>query len=252
MGKHSNALNGNPGWSKWERILFKFTFGWVIIFIFSFSFPHSFIPDIGKYTSPYFEHIVKWFAANILKIKRNYISQIISDSLGFYIHALLVVFYAGISTLVWTIIDKNKKAYPLLSYYFLVFIRYYLALQMMVYGYNKLFKYQFYLPEPNTLFTTLGATYKDLLYWSTMGVSRSYTMFGGIMEIIAAVLLLFRRTYIVGGLLFISIMINVAAINFCFDVSVKLYTLFLLLLGIIIVLPFLKKMLILKRGINTK
>ena len=106
-----------------------------------------------------------------------------------------------------------------------------------MYGFNKLFKWQFYLPEPNTLFTTLGNTYRDLLYWSTMGSSHSYNIFLGLTEIIAAVLLFFRRTRIAGSLLAIGILVNIVMVNFSFDISVKVYSLFLLLLAVVIAVP---------------
>lgn len=234
--------NIENNWIGFEKLLFKFMFAWVIIFSFSFSFPHQLVPDIGHYTAPFFERIVKWFAKNILHINKPYTSQLISDSTGLYIHALLVIFYALLITIGWSLVDKNKRVYKNLLSTFLIFIRYYLALQLFTYGFSKVFKWQFYLPEPNTLFTTLGQTPKDLLYWSTMGSSKAYTMFNGIVEVIAALLLLFRKTVLIGALLVFGIMINVVAINFSFDISVKLYSLFLLLLSCILIAPFAKQL----------
>jgi uncharacterized membrane protein YphA (DoxX/SURF4 family) len=121
-----------------------------------------------------------------------------------------------------------------------VFCRYYLALQMFIYGFNKVFKWQFYLPEPNTLFTRLGDISPDLLYWSTMGLSRPYTIFAGLMEIIPAILLLFRRTYILGVVLLFLVLVNVWVINLSFDISVKMYSSFLLLITGYLIAPYIK------------
>lgn len=229
-------------WSQARKNLFRFIFVYVLLFINSFSFPHSFIPDIGKYTAPFFEALVKWFADSVLKLKYAYTSNLISDSTGMYLHAFLFIFISALICLIWSLLDRKRKNYEKLLYWFRVVICYYLAMQLFTYGFSKLFKWQFYLPEPNTLFTTVGNTPRDLLYWSTMGISRPYTMFMGCAELITALLLLFRRTRLAGALLAIAILINVVMVNFCFDISVKLYSCFLLMLSIIIIIPDAKRL----------
>ncbi len=229
-------------WSVFKKIIFRFVFVYILIFINSFSFPHNFIPDIGKYTSPLFEILVKWFGGSVLKIDHTYTSELISDSTGMYIHVFLFVFISGLVCLIWTLLDRKQENYIRLFYWFIVIVSYYLAMQLFTYGFSKIFKWQFYLPEPNTLFTTLGNTPRDLLYWSTMGSSRPFVLFIGLIEITAASLLLFKRTRLLGSLLAIGILVNVVIVNFCFDISVKLYSCFLLLLGIIIVAPDVKRL----------
>lgn len=231
-------LTNKNNWSGFQKFIFKLLFCWVVIFVFSFSFSYRLLPDIGAYTSPFFESAVRWFAKYILQLRHPYNSSLVSDSTGLYIHALLVLCYAVIISLVWTIIDKNRPSYNRLFYLFCAGIRYYLALQLFTYGFSKVFKWQFYLPEPNTLFTTVGETPKDLLYWSAMGASRAYSIFSGMAELIAASLLLFRKTYIIGALFATGILFNVVAINFGFDISVKLFSLFLLLLCLVLLTPF--------------
>ena len=113
----------------------------------------------------------------------------------------------------------------------------YLSLIMLRYGFDKLFKAQFYLPEPNTLYTPLGLLDKDILYWSTMGTSRSYNVFMGLLELVPAVLLLFRKTRILGAAVLAGVLLNVVVVNFSFDISVKLYSLFLLLISLLLLLP---------------
>ena len=41
-------------------------------------------------------------------------------------------------------------------------VAWFLALQLLQYGFDKVFKHQFYLPEPNTLYTPLGLLPPDL------------------------------------------------------------------------------------------
>ena len=47
-----------------------------------------------------------------------------------------------------------------------------------------------------------------------------------LLEILAAVLILIKRTRLMGLLLSLGILINVVAVNFGFDISVKLFSLF--------------------------
>jgi hypothetical protein len=117
-------------------------------------------------------------------------------------------------------------------------ILFYLCLQLLKYGADKIFKNQFYLPEPNTLFTPVGFVEKDLLYWSTMGASYGYNIFLGTLEMLAAVLVFVKRTRLAGLLLSLGILLNIVAVNFCFDISVKLFSLFLLYLNLYLLLPY--------------
>ena len=115
---------------------------------------------------------------------------------------------------------------------------YYLSLQLLKYGFDKLFKAQFYLPEPNTLYTPFGQLGKDILFWTTMGTSWSFNVFMGMMELIPAIMLLFKRTRVLGLVLATSVLLPVVMINFSFGISVKLYASFLLFLSVLLLSPF--------------
>jgi uncharacterized membrane protein YphA (DoxX/SURF4 family) len=225
-----------------EKLFFRFSFVFVILFVGSFSFPQNYIPDFGKYGSPFFEMMARWSGVHIFGITHPCTYELVSDSTGMYINAFNIFFISILVSVGWSFIDRQRKNYARLRYWFFVLIRYYLALQLFVYGFNKFFKWQFYLPEPNTLFTSMGNTPKDLLYWSSMGTSRLYSMFTGSLEILAATFLLFRKTLLTGVLISLGIMINVLMINFGFDISVKLYSCFLLFLCCILILPDAKRL----------
>jgi hypothetical protein len=62
------------------------------------------------------------------------------------------------------------------------------------------------------------------LAWTFLGFSKAYNYFMGIAEAGGGLLLLFRRTAIFGVLLSMIVTSNIVAINFCFDVPVKLYS----------------------------
>ncbi len=105
---------------------------------------------------------------------------------------------------------------------------FFLALHLVKYGVDKIFLNQFYTPEPNILFTPYGNLDKDMLYWSTMGLAPGYSVFLGLTEVAAAVLLIFKNTRKFALVLAIGILVNVLAINIAFDIAVKLHAAILL------------------------
>lgn len=106
---------------------------------------------------------------------------------------------------------------------------YYIATVFLRYGFDKVFKRQFYLPEPNILYSNFGSLTKDTLFWSTMGTSHIYSIVTGLIEVLAGILILIKRTRIAGFFLALIVSINILLINISFDISVKLFTSFLLM-----------------------
>lgn len=119
-----------------------------------------------------------------------------------------------------------------------IMLTYFLSFVLLNYGIDKVFKAQFYLPEPNILFTPFGLLDRDILYWSTMGISYEYNLFLGLAEVLAASLILIRKTRVIGILVAAFILMNVVAINFSFDISVKAFASLLLLSSSLLLVPF--------------
>ena len=166
--------------------------------------------------------------------------EVSSDSTTFYL-LFLVLFLIAIFLnlfLQFSSFWKNnqRKIFNILQ----LILVYYLALIMLKYGFDKIYKAQFYLPEPNTLFTPLGMLDKDILYWSTIGSSHSYNVFIGLLEVIPALMLLLKKTRILGLFILSGVLLNVLFVNLGFDISVKLFSSFLLFITLILLAPSLK------------
>jgi hypothetical protein len=165
-------------------------------------------------------------------------TRVYSDTVSMYILVLLLLIFAILVSLLLLQI-KNWELYKgRVIRFFYCFFFYYLALQLLKYGADKIFKNQFYLPEPNILYTPLGRVDKDLLYWSSMGTSHFYNVFLGCLEMLAAIFILIKRTRLVGLLISLAVLLNVVAVNFGFDISVKLYSLFLFFLTVYLLVPY--------------
>jgi hypothetical protein len=118
-----------------------------------------------------------------------------------------------------------------------VYVRFYLASQMILYGAVKVIKSQFSAPGPDGLLQTYGESSPMHLLWTFMGASQGYNWFTGAGEMLGGLLLCTRRTTLLGALVTCGVMAHVAALNFCYDVPVKLFSLHLVLMSVFLMAP---------------
>lgn len=153
-----------------------------------------------------------------------------SDSILLYISALATLVIAIVLNSVLLFFAKvNQGQLIVLLKTICVFI---LAYFLLKYGVDKLFQNQFYTPEPNTLHTPIGQLTKDIVFWTSMGSSYGYNLFMGIIETVAALLLLLRKTRLIGLIASFGITLNILMINIGFDISVKFLSGYLVILTI--------------------
>lgn len=205
---------------------FKNTFA--LFFILSFLF----VPFISNGISYQYKITELLFSKPVIFIQDHLFKQSIkridfsSDTISLNILFLLILLISIIITLT---ISKLKT----INIKFITLSKnissYYIAFVLLKYGIDKIFKKQFYLPEPNILYSQFGDLTKDTLYWSVMGLSYSYSICLGIIEVLITILILIKRTRKFGLCLAIVALLNIILINFSFDISVKTFSIFLLL-----------------------
>lgn len=208
-----------------------------ILFI---PFPFVLFPFQKLFTAFVFQKFIVFICSTIFNLKLNNY-EITSDSVTFYILIFCLFLLAFLITSL--LFFFSKKVIENSSNFYSISNRvlsYYLAMQLVKYGIDKVFKTQFYFPEPNILYTEFGSLNRDILYWSTMGTSKLYNNILGGIEIFTACLILFKRTRTVGLILSVGLLVNIVAVNFSFNISVKLYSLFLLFLSLILLKTQLK------------
>jgi hypothetical protein len=132
---------------------------------------------------------------------------------------------------------RDRRRHEQTARWFFVYLRYALAVAMIRYGAAKVVGNQFPLPSLDTLVEPFGSASPMGLAWMFMGTSRWFKVFAGAVEMLGGVLLTVRRTALLGALLVVAVMSNVAAMNICYDVPVKTYALQLLLMACLIVVP---------------
>ncbi|WP_148041407.1 hypothetical protein [Rufibacter immobilis] len=219
-------------WSLWKKTLFRFFALYLFIYITS------------TYTSFLWNPLVDFLGEHILQLGKPITVKPngSGDTTYNYVQVFGIFLLAIIGTLLWTVVDHKRKNYDKLLYWLMVLVRYALAAAMIRYGFAKIFKTQFPFPGPYSLLQPLGESSPMGLVWKFMGYSTGYNYFTGIAEALAGVFLFFRRTATFGALLAISALANIVALNFFFDVPVKLYSSHLLLMALFVAAPDLKRL----------
>jgi uncharacterized membrane protein YphA (DoxX/SURF4 family) len=155
---------------------------------------------------------------------------------GFFVVAAL----AG--TIVWSILDRKRPDYRTAHNWLRLLVRYTLAFTLFTYGFAKVAPLQF----PPARFETLVEPFGDFspmgVLWNFMGASVPYTVLAGSAEVLGGLLLLFRRTTMLGALVSFGVLANVVALNYCYDVPVKLYSTNLLLMCVFLAAPDLPRL----------
>jgi hypothetical protein len=187
---------------------------------------------------------VNWVGTNILSI--SYEITILPNGSGdtTYNYVLIFIFMmmAIIGTGIWTLFDYKRTHYEKLWYWFVIVLRYYLGTVLLTYGFIKIIQTQFPAPSLETLLQPYGESTSMKLLWTFMGYSKAYNVFVGLAEAGAGMLLLFKRTRLMGALMSIAVMSNVVVLNFCYNIPVKLLSTHLLVISVILLLPDIKRL----------
>ena len=203
---------------------------WVIFNFITLPFPYHFIPRFGELFSESIFPLTRLIAIPF-GIRLDLIT-FSSDSVIYFIQSLLLLILAIFFSVIISKIKlvNNEKWSEIIH----TTITFFLAFFLLKYGADKIFKHQFYDAEPNTLFTPVGHLSKDILFWTSMGSSYSYNLFMGIIEIIPAFLLLWKRTRMLGAIISVGVLGNILVLNYSFDITVKLLSSLLFLSSIYI------------------
>jgi hypothetical protein len=79
-------------------------------------------------------------------------------------------------------------------------------------------------PDLDRLAEPIGEASPMGLLWTFLGASSAYQILSGCAELLGGWLLVARRTTTLGALVAAGVMFNVAALNYCYDTPVKLYS----------------------------
>jgi hypothetical protein len=226
-------------WRVSERVLFRIAFCYILIYY----------TPVVLGVIPGSSLAIRWYldfwnliAATVFHVSFDSIESLSrptgsGDTILAYIHQAAMLMVALSAAAVWSGLDRKRPSYVWLNGWLRVFARFALAFTLASYALAKIIPTQFSQLSDRQLAETYGQSSPMALLWNFMGFSTAYTVFAGCSELLPAILLVFRRTALLGSLLSFVVLMNVAALNFCYDVPVKLLSLNLLFLSAFLLLP---------------
>lgn len=213
-----------------RRFGFRLLFAYVFFYLWSLFVPGLWEPLVtGTGQSLFHADIMQEFTGS-------------GDTAYSYVLAFCCAALALLAAALWTPFDRARRADARLGEWLRVAVRFSLAQHMLSYGMMKVIPIQFSTPGLTALAEPLGSHSPMGLLWAFMGTSTVYTIFAGSVEMLGGLLLLSRRTTLLGALVSIVAMGNVVALNFCYDVPVKLFSSHLLLLALLLAAPDLRRL----------
>jgi len=234
----------NPKWGPVKRALFRFLFSYLVLY--NFPSPLHTVPVYGEVLRDSYREIwntvVPWVGEHVLGVEVRVRASGSGDTTYGYVQIFCYLILALAATAVWTLLDRRRANYARLHAWLRVYVRFALAAAMIVYGAYKVIPEQFGTPFPSDLLQPIGESSPMKLLWTFMGASIPYVIFTGAAEMLGGLLLVARRTTLLGALVCIGVMSNVVMINYSYDVLVKLYSSHLLLMAVFLAAPDLKRL----------
>jgi len=207
-------------WSLPKVYVFRFTWVFLLYFI---------VPVDWKFYQYLFSihwvHLHFYDVLVLAKYQPEFVSLTRADGspvLGWssYSNWLIGFLVAVIGAILWSIIDKKKRTEHVVLYQWLrVLVRYRLAVALFAFGFYKLFHLQLPYPPLSNLLTNYGDFYAWKVYFQTTAISPAYESFLGVVEILAGVLLLYRKTVVFAAGLVIGFLSNIAVVNGFYEVG---------------------------------
>jgi hypothetical protein len=228
-------------WSLPKRVAFRFAFIYLVLYELPWLLKRPLLPDTRKTAESLasFEGAVQWFGHHVVGVASALPKEYPGggDTLFQWVRVAFLFVVAAVSTAVWSLLDRRRPSYAFALDFLRSYLRYGLAFTMLFYGTVKIFPIQFAPPSLNHLLEPYGDSSPMGLLWTFMGFSRLYTTFSGLVEVLGAVLLLWRRTTLLGAIIVAGATANVLLLNLSYDVPVKLYSAHLLVMALFLAAP---------------
>lgn len=236
----------NLKWNPFEKIGFRFSFIYLLLFIiFQNNGAYPLWDFLMQKPTEWLQNLIPWIAKHILHL--SYDITVFTNGSGDttydYIIVLLILVTSFLVTIIWSLIDRHRDNYSVLYYWLSVAVRFYVGLMLINYGLYKIIKLQFPSPSFSRLLQSYGESSPMGLAWTFLGFSKGYNLFMGVAEVLAG-MLLFRRTVTAGAIITLMTTANVMAVNFFYDVPVKILSTHLVLMTIFLLSKDLKTLFI--------
>jgi hypothetical protein len=214
----------SPEWKGYERTALRFFFIYFIL---------QTIPFDWKYYKGIFA--INWFNikyGDIFFITRYFPS--FGSATGSFIDWIIIAIIAAIGAVIWAKKEKPNTDYSILYYWLRTILRYRLAIGIIGYGLIKFFPLQAPFPSISNLNTSYGDFTDWKIFSLSLGVVPGYESFLGGVELLAGILLFFRRTASIGAFIILVFTGNVFISNLAYEGGEYVYSFYLISLAIFV------------------
>jgi hypothetical protein len=240
-----SAQEDTSQWSLATRIAFRFGFCYFLLYV----YPRS-VGSLGayvKYNNPLrdmWHVVVPWVGEHVLHVPGPFteVANGSGDQIYDWVLLFCIAVVAAVATVIWSWLDRKRTNYRLFYEWLRLFARMAVAVAMISYGMNKLFRMQFAEVSLARLVDTYGQTSPMGLLWAFMGASHAYSFFGGVGETLGGLFLIFPQFTVLGSLITLAMMTNVFMLNLCYDVPRKIYSIHLILFCLFLLLPDMQRL----------
>ncbi|MEI9934328.1 MAG: hypothetical protein WDM71_05635 [Ferruginibacter sp.] len=217
-------------WKPYQKFAFRIAFLYFLILCiptYPAFYEGLFKLHFSKITYNDFQSVVAFWPPQIITIE----SEEGVFGLYNYINLFLILVGAVAGAGIWTLLDRKSTQYNKLYYWIRVLARYRLAYGMIGWGLKKVFPMQMVYPTVGMLNTPFVDMAEKKLYWSHVGVSFGYTVFLGFAELIPGLLLLNRKTSVLGAALAAVVTFNICIANHAYDAGVAVPAAYFAIIG---------------------
>jgi len=238
------AQLSEPLWNLATRLAFRFCFVYFGLYCLLtqilttfISLPDSEIPDLAARWP--LRLVPQWAASHIFHLATPlaFAETGSGDRTFDWVFVFCLLAFSALATVLWTLLDRRRPNYSVLSAWFRMFLRLALAGQMIAYGLAKAIPMQMPFPNLMKLVEPYGNFSPMGVLWTSIGSAPAYEVFAGCAELLAGVLLIAPRTALLGALVALADMIQVSVLNLAYDVPVKLFSIHLILLALFLLAP---------------
>lgn len=189
--------------------------------------------------------VIQWIAAHVFHIGHTLVAFETGsgDRAYDWVELAGILFLAIAGTVIWSVLDRKRPAYPTLYKWFRLAVRFALGATLLTYGAAKIIPLQMPYPglarllEPYGNFSPMG------VLWASIGAAPGYQIFAGAMELVAGILLFIPQTATLGAMIGLADGVQVFLLNMTYDVPVKLLAFHLIPFSLFLLAPDARRLL---------
>jgi hypothetical protein len=231
-----------PRWNLATRMAFRFCFLYFTLYVVSTQMlggllPFNWVRTLGS--AWLMQRIVTWVGTHVFHIGYQYSFQSTGsgDKTVDYLLAFTLLMASAAATLIWSLVDRRRPNYRALGRWFRVFLRFSVGTTMIGYGMIKAIPLQMSAPGLTRLLEPFGNFSPMGVLWASIGASKSYEIFAGVMELIGGILLFIPQLATLGAMVTFADSMQIFTLNMTYDVPVKLFSFHLILMSLFLMAP---------------